>query len=139
MRREGSPVTYIGTNLIAILAATLAGLAFGVVFHAMAGRAEGRGNGLHSLRLLIVSALAEFWLAAILAGALILAPVEANAWTITLVTPVVIWIGFVVPVLAVSYTARRLGLRSLLLDAAHWLAVMVGQGAVLHLVGLAKP
>jgi hypothetical protein len=43
--------------------------------------------------------LAEFWLASILAGALILAPSQAGVWVRALGSAVVILIGFVVAVL----------------------------------------
>lgn len=87
----------------------------------------------------IIAFLAEFWLASILAGALILAPVQANAWTIALGTAVVIWTGFVLPVLVVSYAARRLRTLDLILDCIHWLVVMVVQAAVLNFIGLVHP
>lgn len=130
-------MNYIGSNILSILAATLVGLLIGLGFRMIS--TEPKGEARWSVTLLIVAAIAEFWLAAILAGALILAPVQANSWTIALGTAVVIWIGFVLPVLLVSYTARGLRVWSLVLDCAHWLAVMVGQAAVLNLIGLTRP
>lgn len=131
-------MSYIGSNIVSILTATIVGLLIGVAFRAISGQPwESRGPN-RLIVLSIVAAVAEFWLASILAGALILAPVQADAWTIAIGTAVVIWIGFVLPTFAVSYYAR--GLRSVIVvDCTHWLAVMLGQAAVLKLVGLVRP
>lgn len=130
-------MSYIASNLAPILAATLAGLVLGLVYAALCGRL--RADGGPRFGLLAVAALAEFWLAAILAGALILAPVQVNPWVVALGSAVVIWIGFVLPVIVVTHPFRGLGITALAGDAAHWLVVMVAQAAVLHLVGLVHP
>jgi hypothetical protein len=52
---------------------------------------------------------------------------------------VVIWLGFVVPVLAASYRYRAIGLRVGLIDCGHWLMVMLVQAVVLRLIGLVPP
>ena len=131
-------MNYIGSNIVPIVAATLGGLLIGLGYRALSIREDQDGRP-SALALSIVAIAAEFWLAAILAGALILAPVQANPWTIAIVTAVVIWIGFVVPALALSYVARRLSLGAILLDCVHWLAVMVAQAAILNAVGLVRP
>ena len=124
-------MVYIALNLLPILAATLAGLAVGALCYR---RAAGHRPGLW-----LTAAVAEFWLAAILAGALILAPKQAGAWTMALATPVVIWIGFVVPALVVTQRVRGSAWRTAAIDCAHWLAVMVVQAAVLGAWGLVPP
>lgn len=124
---------YILLNLVPILAATAAGLALGVI-----GVRLSKGLLPDSPALLIV-ALAEFWLASILAGALILAPPEAPAWIMALATPVVIWIGFIVPVLAVLSAVKTLSRRAGLVIGAHWLAVMLAMACTLQAIGLTAP
>ncbi len=120
---------YIVTNIAPIAAAAIVGLVvLRLGFRARLARAS-----------LAVAAAALFWLAAILAGALILAPVDAGAWTIALGTAFVIWAGFVLPVLAVALPARGASLVRALADAALWLAIMLVQAATLHGVGLIKP
>ena len=79
------------------------------------------------------------WLAAILAGALILAPREAGAWVMALGSAVVIWIGFVVPVLWVTLGAYGLGKGRIIAGMAYWLVVMVGQAALMQAIGLVPP
>ena len=124
---------YIAINAIAIFAATTAGLIFGYFYAALM-----RMRGVSPAVFLTV-ALAEFWLAAILAGALILAPAKQDLWTMALGSAFVIWIGFVVPVIMTSYRFRRIPVRAALMDSVHWLGVMIIQAAILRLIGLTPP
>ena len=124
---------YILENIAAILAATGAGLILGVVALRISS------GLLPGLSALIVIALAEFWMACILAGALILAPPEAPAWVMALATPFIIWIGFVVPVIAVSGAVSELSWRSSLRTGLHWLVVMLAMAATLQAIGLTPP
>ena len=124
---------YILLNIVPILAATLAGLLFGAAYSAFARR------GRFSPAVAITAFIAEFWLAAILAGALILAPSKGSVWTMTLGSAFVIWIGFVVPVIMTSYRFRSVANRAALEDSVHWLGVMLIQATVLRLIGLVPP
>ena len=123
---------YIALNAVPILAATLVGLLIGLAYRAVAVGPGAPG-------LLAVAAIAEAWLAAILAGALILAPVKAGGWTVALGTALIIWVGFVMPTLVVTHRARGLAWREVGGDCGHWLVVMLAQAAVLHAVGLRHP
>lgn len=123
---------YIIENAWPIILATLAGLAVGVVFLGAAGRRP-------KPSLIITALIAEGWLAAILAGALILAPPKANPWIMAIGSAVVIWIGFVVPTTVVTLRARSVGGRGVGADCSHWLVVMIVQAVVLHTVGLTPP
>ncbi len=126
---------YILLNIGPILAATLAGLAFGLVWHRLSG-----APALPRLApLLITAALAEFWLAAILAGALILAPHQASPWTMAIGSGFVIWIGFVLPTLAVTSLYRGVPARRIAADCGHWLGAMIVQAVVLQSLGLVPP
>ena len=120
---------YIVQNATPILLATLAGLAVGLLFY----------PALRSVRGSLAVFVAEFWFAAILAGALILAPPKADPWVMAIGTAVVIWIGFVVPALVVTLRARGVTAGGIARDAGHWLAAMVVEAAVLHAVGLTAP
>ncbi len=120
---------YILDNAVAILIATVAGLLVGgAIYPAL--RRPGP---------LAVAFVAEFWFAAILAGALILAPPKAGAWVMAVGTAFVIWIGFVAPALVVTLRARGASAAGIARDAGHWLAVMVAEAVVLHAVGLTAP
>lgn len=124
---------YILINLLPIAAATMLGLAIGLVWLRVSGML------LPGWAALAGAALAEFWLAAILAGALILAPSEAGAWVMALGSAVVIWIGFVVPVLWVTFMAHGIAPRQTVSAALHWLTVMVAQAALMQAIGLVPP
>ncbi len=132
-------MSYIAVNAVAILLATVAGLAVSALYRVLAARRAGALER-HGRRvaLLVTAVLAEFWLVSILAGALILAPPQADPWVMALGSAVVIWIGFIVPVLFVTHLFRGLPFAAACLDSGHWIAVMLVQAAVLHLVGLTK-
>lgn len=124
---------YIVLNALPILVATLAGLAVGVLFRRFSDLPSPRPG-------FAVSAfVAEAWFCAILAGALILAPAKAGDWTMAIGSAVVIWIGFVVPVLVVSLGVRQVRPGAIASDAAHWLMVMLVQSVILKTIGLVPP
>lgn len=121
---------YIVTNAVPILLAGLAGAAL------IASLWRSRDGG---IGLLIATLAGSLWLAAILAGALILAPVDAQGWTIALGSAFIIWVGFVLPTLVATLRSRGVGWLAALADAGTWLAAMLLQAAVLQLVGLIRP
>jgi hypothetical protein len=83
--------------------------------------------------------LANLWLAAILAGALILAPPKGSVWTMTIGSAVVIWAGFVAPAIAGSYQIRRMSFGKIAADSGYWLVTMVAQSILMRLIGLTAP
>lgn len=125
---------YIVINLVPILLATAAGLAIGYGWLRM-----GRQCRVAQTPLVVLAVLGEAWFAAILAGALILAPPRADAWVMAIGSAVVIWAGFVAPAVAISLTAAGARRRVIIGAALHWLAVMVAQAVVLKLYGLVPP
>ena len=125
---------YIVINGGAILTATLAGLLFGVLYYGVIDRSRMGGAAT-----LATAFVAEAWLCAILAGALILAPPKGSVWTMTLGSAFVIWLGFVVPSITASYRFRALPGRAVVADCGYWLGVMLVQAVVLRLIGLVPP
>ena len=141
---------YILQNIWAILAGTVAVFAFGAGYFTLLNRPWMKAAQLTEADLsgpggkpspvpFIVTFAAEFWVASILAGALILAPVEAGVWTITIVTPIILWIGFVVPAMLVNNSFERRPFGLFVLNAGHWLGVLVIMSAVIRLVGVSPP
>jgi hypothetical protein len=124
---------YIALNAAPIALATLAGLLVGALYLQVAGISR-RGSGL-----LLTTAVAQGWFAAILAGALILAPAKAGDWTMAIGSAVVIWIGFVAPVSIVTLRARGYGWAATVMDCLYWLVVMLVQALVLKSWGLVPP
>ena len=133
-------MNYIASNIIAIGTAALVGLTVGAVWHAGLRAAAFLTTRPGGPALIVTAAVAEAWLTAILAGALILAPAAGpGPWVMALASAVVIWIGFVLPTVIVTGLHAGLSVGATLGYAAHWLAVMVAQAATLQVIGLAKP
>lgn len=128
---------YIWLNIVPIIAATLAGFFLGGLIYPPQ-RPDG-APARSTLRDLGIALGAELWLCAILAGALILAPPKANGWVMALMTPLIIWIGFVAPALVVTQRARSFDWRAVSIDCAHWLIVMMVQAVILKSIGLVPP
>lgn len=124
---------YIVQNIVPILIATIAGLVVGTLIQRAIG-----GTGTN-VSMVATAFIAEFWLCAILAGALILAPQKADPWVMAVGSAVVIWIGFVVPATVVTLRYRSASAASIAGDCAHWLMVMVMQAVVLKTIGLVAP
>ncbi|MBX9708806.1 MAG: hypothetical protein K2X61_12845 [Caulobacteraceae bacterium] len=131
---------YIVMNALPIAAATGCGLAAGLPVRWLLGRMAG-GVARPALKpgVIVTIVLAQAWLCAILAGALILAPSEAGEWTMAIGSAVVIWIGFVVPATIVNHAQRGLSATAMTTDSLSWLAIMVVQAVVLKLIGLVPP
>lgn len=123
---------YIWLNIVPILVATFAGLAIGYGWARAAGHKVSAGVALAAL-------IAEFWLTAILAGAVILAPDQASAWTMAMGSAFIIWVGFVLPVLVVTLGVRGAGVRATASAAGYWLVTMLVQAALLQAMGLVPP
>jgi hypothetical protein len=123
---------YIWLNILPITAATLLGLAIGYVWL--------RASNLTATPATILAAtLAIFWLTAILAGAVILAPPQADPWTMALGSASIIWIGFVAPVLVVTLSVHGVSKATTTSAAAYWLVTMLAQAALLRGMGLVAP
>lgn len=131
---QAARMIYILINLVPILLATAAGLAIGYGWLRI-----GRQRRVVRAPLIVLAALGEGWFAAILAGALILAPPRADPWIMAIGSAVVIWAGFVAPAIAISLTAAGSRRRVVIGAVLHWLAVMVAQAVVLKLYGLVPP
>ncbi len=128
---------YIWLNLGPILAATALGLLLAVLWHRLPGApplALGRPS------LVIATSIFEFCLAAILAGALILAPKDqAGPWVMAISSGIVIWAGFVLPTLLVSMLYRGASAGLIIRDLGYWLLLMVLQAALMQAMGLLPP
>ncbi len=122
-------MSYILTNALPILVAGLVGTAL------IAALWRGRTT----TPILLATFALLSWLAAILAGALILAPVTAGVWTVALGSAFIIWIGFVLPTVTVSLVTRAVAWPRALAEAGIWLVVILAQAAVLRAIGVVGP
>jgi hypothetical protein len=138
-------VIYIVHNAWPILLAASAALLFGGAWYSVFGTPWTRNARLEPDRarppslVFLLAFVCEAWIAAILAGALILAPVEAGGWTVALGTAFILWVGFVLPVIVVDHRTQRLPWTLTGIDAGHWLGAFAIIAAVLQAVGVAAP
>lgn len=131
---------YIWLNLGPILVATAIGLLLGAAHRATGDRAGGdRASARISVGMRVIATLGLFWFASILAGALILAPPRAAPWIMAVGSAVVIWAGFVAPVVAITERYRGVGAAVIVRDCAWWLVTMVAQAVAMKLIGLVPP
>ena len=91
------------------------------------------------LDFLLLAAIAQFWLAAVLAGALLIGPPSSQPWASLLATVVMIWVGLIVPPLMVTLRFRGLPGPMAAADSLHWLLVLLVQASVLQSLGLTRP
>ncbi|WP_026046628.1 hypothetical protein [Sphingomonas sp. PAMC 26621] len=127
---------YILINLVPILVATGIGLLLGAAYRATVDRGVSPPV---TIATLLIATLGLFWFASILAGALILAPPKAAPWIMAVGSAVVIWAGFVLPVVAITQSYRGARLGQITRDGLFWLVTMVFQAVAMKLVGLAPP
>ncbi|MFN3817856.1 hypothetical protein [Blastomonas sp.] len=123
---------YIWLNIVPILVATLAGLGIGYIWARLSGLRIGA-------RVAVAAFVAEFWLTAILAGAVILAPDQASPWTMALGSAFIIWVGFVLPVLVVTLSVIGIRAGAIASAGGYWLVTMLVQAALLQTMGLVPP
>ncbi|PTS73350.1 hypothetical protein DBR17_18465 [Sphingomonas sp. HMWF008] len=126
---------YIWLNLFPILIASALGLMIGAAYRVTFDRAAGH----MSIGAIVTAALGLFWFASILAGALILAPPKAAPWIMAVGSAVVIWVGFVLPVVAITHSYRGGRATMVVRDSLYWLITMVAQAVAMKLIGLVPP
>ena len=62
-----------------------------------------------------------------------------GGWTIALGSAFIIWVGFVLPAVALALALRGQRWSTSLGDAGWWLLVMLTQATTMHAIGLQKP
>jgi hypothetical protein len=134
-------VIYIIENLLPIFVAACGGLLAGTVYLNAAGRVSSMTDSakVRSIGALLVAFVAEFWIASILAGALILAPEEAGEWAMAIGTAFILWVGFIAPAMVVNHRYEGRGWGQTGIKTGHWLLVLVVQAVLLQSLGVEGP
>ncbi len=141
-------ITFMATNYLAIIGAAAAAFLFGGIWYGMlssqwmaaaglAWEAQEARTGTAAARPYIVTIVAELVMATALAW-LMAHYVPSGITPFTgLVGGAAIWLGFVLPSVAVNHAFQ--GARQTLtwIDGGHWLGVLLIQGAVLGWIGIA--
>jgi hypothetical protein len=138
------PVTGIGMNYPAVLAAAVAGFAFGAVWYmtlarpwmAALGKSEAEIKAGASSVVYVVTAIAQLVMAYFLAGLtghLSAGGVPTAATGLT--TAFFVWFAFVLTTMAVNHGFQGAKRMLTLIDGLHWLGVLLIQGLVIGLFG----
>ncbi|MPY68954.1 MAG: DUF1761 family protein [Alphaproteobacteria bacterium] len=130
-----------GINWPAIVAAAIAGFAFGAAYYmtlgrrwmAAAGKSEAECKAAGMAGPMIVSAVAQLVVALMLSG--LLAHLKIPGVRGGLLTGASVWFGFSVTVIAVNYAWQRAKPMLTVIDGGHWLGVLLIQGAILGAMG----
>lgn len=139
---------YIVQNILPILAATVAAFVFGGLWYGVLSgvwaqaqqRVTGSPNrGARGPLTYTLVFIAEFWMCAILAGAIILAPPDASPWAMAIGSAVIIWIGFVLPALVADHRLAGRPWALTFIETGHWLGVMMIMAVVLQAIGVSGP
>ena len=127
-------------NYIAVIVATVAGFAVGSVWYMVLGKqcmaALGKGSSEFkpSPEPFVISLVAQFVMAWVLAGSI------GHLGVVTprtgIITGLILWGGFVATTMVVNHTFQGASRMLTLIDAGHWLAVLMVMGLVIGLFGI---
>jgi uncharacterized membrane protein required for colicin V production len=137
---------FAGLNFVAIIVATVASFAFGSVYYmslagkwlAALGKTEEqiRADGGMTPKIFIVTAVAQFVMAWVLAGII----GHLGTGQVTPLNGVIsgafVWFGFVVTTQAVNHGYQGQKKSLTVIDSAHWLGVLLLQGLIIGLFGI---
>lgn len=137
-------MTFAGMNYLAVVIAAVAAFVFSGIYYRVVGDAWMKAIGLNkksmakkSMRTpLLIAAIADLIMAWVLAG--LIGHLGPGQVTVNngVVSGAFIWLGFVVTTLAVNYA---FGMRKPVLsviDAGHWLGVLLIMGAIIGAFGV---
>jgi Protein of unknown function (DUF1761) len=139
-------MTFAGMNYLAVLVAAVVGFVFGAVWYGVLGRqwlaAQGRADAATTTRQmppplhLAINFIALLVMAYLLAGLV----GHLGAGQVTLkngaVSGFFLWLGFVLTTLVVNYLYQGRKPALMAIDGAHWLGVLLLEGAVIGGMGV---
>ena len=139
-------MSFVGLNLIAILVAAGVGFIIGGVWYGVFGTAwmkaasidpadmlDEAGKKKMPLVPMVFAVLANLVLAITLAGLMGHMVVDVRHG---LITAAFIALGFILPTLLVNYSFQGRSLQLTLIDAGHWLLVLLAMGAIIGFMGV---
>lgn len=133
---------FAGTNYTAVLLAALAAWLFGSLWYGVLAKPWLKAARLDVAAMkrgvtpFIVSFIAELVMATVLAGAIgHLGPGQVTL-TNGIVSGAILWAGFIATTFAVNHRFQGFGWDLTLIDAGHWLGVVLIMGAVIGWMGV---
>lgn len=140
-------MAFAGTNTLAIVVAAVAGYCFGAVYYGALGKvwldaigqSEDDVKARASLVPYVVAFLALLVMATVLAG--ILGHLGPGQVTLKngVISAMFVFVGFVATTLVVNHAFQGARIKHTLIDAGHWLGVLLIQGAIIGWMGVAGP
>lgn len=137
-------MTFAGINYLAVFAAAVAGFIVGMVWYRILGErwmvALGKGKdellpgGKPPVAAMATGFVCELVMAWILAG--LIGHIGAATIRGGIISAFFIWLGFVATTQLVNHRYGRYPLSLTIIDAGHWLAVLVAMGVVIGLIGV---
>ena len=137
-------MTFAGISYLAVLVAAVAGFIVGMVWYGILGKrwmvALGKGKAelmpdgkppIATMATSFVCELVMAWVLAGLIGHLATATVRGG-----IITAFLVWLGFVATTQLINHRYGRFPLSLTIIDAGHWLAVLLAMGAVIGLIGV---
>ena len=133
-----------GINYLAVVIAALASFGFGGVYYMALskpwmrslGKSEDEMKAGSSKTPFVVAVIAEMIMAWILAGAVgHLGPGQVTLRN-GMISAFILWAGFVLTTMAVNHAYQGAKKAQTVIDAGHWLGVMLIQGLVIGLFGV---
>jgi len=137
-------MSFAGVNYVAVIVAAVVAFFFSGIYYRALGDAWVKAIGFTNKTLdkrgmrtpLVIAAVANLVMAWVLAG--LLAHLGPGQVTLKngLVSGAFAWLGFVVTTLAVNYAFGMRKPTLMVIDAAHWLLVLVIMGAIIGAFGV---
>ena len=129
-------MVFAGMNLLAIVIAAVAAFVFGAFYYGILSKPWMKAARVSEPKmrpqLFIVSFVFELLMAYVLAGAIgHLGGPETVTVRNGVISGAIIFAGFVLPVIAINQRYEGFGWKLTLIDAGHWLGVLVIMGAVI--------
>jgi hypothetical protein len=139
-------MAFAGMNYLAIVAAAVAGFLFGALWYGVLGgawlRALGKTKdelgaaGSRKFLPFVISAVCLFIMAFVLAGTIgHLGPGQVTLRN-GMISGAFVWFGFVLTTTATNHAFENAKPSLTLIDAGHWLGVLLLQGAVIGWMGI---
>jgi hypothetical protein len=130
-------MVYAGTNYLAVFVAAVAAWLWGAAWYGILGKQWMKAARLDPATIkmraepFIISFVAELVVAFVLAGAIgHLGPGEVTLWN-GVISGLIIWAGFIATVMAVNHRYQGFGWDLTVIDAGHWLGVVLISGAII--------